>query len=252
MLSLVAVGGRDMTQNGIFITGTGTGVGKTYVGAGIAAALRSMGIDAGVMKPVETGCRTRNGILVPRDAIALARAAGVSDPLDQVNPLRFREPLAPAVAAERAGTPIRMGKIVAAFRTLRRKHDFLIVEGAGGIMVPLTYRSSFLDLAASLGLPVIVVALPGLGTINHTLLTVAALRSREIEIAGIVINYGTSQKAGLAERTSPTVIERISGIPVLDIIRRGQRDFCALAKNIAASAGSTPHLYNKAFNADLR
>jgi dethiobiotin synthetase len=239
-------------KHGIFITGTGTGVGKTYVAAGLAAALRSTGVDVGVMKPIETGCRTRNGVLIPRDAVTLCRAAAVNDPLDQVNPFRFREPLAPAVAAERAGAPVRIERIVASFRTLRRKHDFLIVEGAGGIMVPLTYRSSFIDLAASLGLPVIVVALPGLGTINHTLLTVAALRSREIRIVGIVINYGTGGKTGIAEETSPAIIERISGIPILCVIRQGQRDFNALAMSVAASAGSTPDRYNKAFNADLR
>jgi len=221
-------------KNGIFITGTGTGVGKTHVGAGIAAALRSMGVDVGVMKPVETGCKARNGVLVPRDAVILSRAAMVLDPLDQLNPFRFREPLAPSVAAERAGAPISVGRIASSFRALRRRHEYLIVEGAGGIMVPLTRRVSNLDLARSLGLPVLVVALPGLGTINHTVLTVMALRSGGITCAGIVINSASRTRPGIAERTSPPVIERMTGIPVLGMVAYGQDDLGAIAASIIA------------------
>lgn len=218
-----------MKMKGIFITGTGTGVGKTHVGAGIAAAWRSMGMDVGVMKPAETGCRWRKGILVPRDALKLSRAARSTDPLDEVNPFRFQEPLAPAVAAERAGAAISMGMIKASFRSLAGRHYVMIVEGAGGIMVPLTRRATFLDLAQSLGLPVLVVALPGLGTINHTVLTVLALKGRGIACAGIVINAAGGTRNGIAGRTSPAVIERMTGIPVLGIVSHGQDDMSAIA-----------------------
>jgi dethiobiotin synthetase len=219
-------------KNGIFITGTGTGVGKTHVGSRIAAALRDSGVDVGVMKPVETGCRARGGVLVPRDAVALVRAARVNDPLDQVNPYRFREALAPFVAAERAGASVSMQRIMASFRELRRRHQCMIVEGAGGIMVPLTRRASNIDLARSLGLPVLVVALPSLGTINHTVLTIMALRSFGISCAGIIINSAAPMRAGVAERTNPAVIERMTGIPVLGTVAYGQDDLGAVAASI--------------------
>jgi dethiobiotin synthetase len=221
---------------GFFITGTDTGVGKTYVGAGIAAALRSLGVDVGVMKPVETGCAVRGGKLVPSDALNLARAARCLDSLDLINPCRFRKPLAPSVAAALEKKKLDNRKILRAYRTMARRHELLIVEGAGGVMVPLTEKRLFLDLAADLGLPVLVVARPGLGTINHTLLTIAALTSRKIRIAGIVINYGRKQRAGLAEKTSPAVIEKISGVPVLGIVRHGQQDFSSLAKKVMGSS----------------
>jgi dethiobiotin synthetase len=214
-----------MKIQGIFITGTDTGVGKTFVGTGLAAALREQGIDVGVMKPAETGCKLRKGLLVPRDALKLIRAGGVDDPLDIVNPYRFHDPLAPAIAAEREGITIEIRRIVSAFRTLARKHDYMLAEGAGGIMVPLTSSHQYLDLARTLDLPVLVVARPGLGTINHTLLTVMALRSRRLRIAGIVINHRSKKNPGLAERTGPPVIERLSGVPIIGHVTYGQKNF---------------------------
>jgi dethiobiotin synthetase len=211
-------------MQGVFITGTDTGVGKTFVGACLAASLRERGIDVGVMKPAETGCVLRKGVLVPRDALKLIKAGGVDDPLDLVNPYRFRDPLAPAIAAVREGNMIEIRRIISAFRTLARKHACMIVEGAGGIMVPLTTSYHYLDLAKVLNLPVLVVARPGLGTINHTLLTIMALRSRRLRIAGIVINHCSRKRPGLAERTGPPVIERMSGVPIIGHVKYGQKD----------------------------
>ncbi len=215
---------------GIFIAGTDTGVGKTYVGAGLAGALREQGIDVGVMKPAETGCLLRNGVLVPRDALKLIKAGRVDDPLDLVNPYRFRDPLAPAIAAARAGKRIEIRKIVSAYRILARKHTCMLVEGAGGIMVPLTNNRQYLDLAGILRLPVLIVARPGLGTINHTLLTVMALRSRRLPIAGIVISHRSKKSPGLAERTSPPAIERLSGVPVIGHVTYGRKDLTSIMK----------------------
>jgi len=217
---------------GIFITGTDTGVGKTFVAAGIARALRARGIGVGVMKPAETGCRSRHGKLIPADAMALLRGSEATDPLDVVNPYRFRAPLAPMVAAHQEGRAIKLRKIREAFRLLTKKHEFLIVEGAGGIMVPLTSRTNYLDLAAELRLPVLLIARPGLGTINHTLLTIMALRARRVPIAGTVFNHSTDGRQGPAERTNPAVIERLSGVPVLEQVRYGQKDFDALADRL--------------------
>jgi dethiobiotin synthetase len=221
-----------MKIRGIFITGTDTGVGKTYVGAGLAAALREKGIDVGVMKPAETGCTLRKGVLVPRDALKLIKAGGVDDPLDLVNPYRFLDPLAPAIAAAREGKKIDIRRIVSAFRDLSRKHACMVIEGAGGIMVPLTMSHQYLDLAGVLNLPVLVVARPGLGTINHTLLTIMALHSRRLRIAGIVINHRSKKRPGLAERTGLRAIERLSGVPIIGHIRYGQKDFRTILRHL--------------------
>lgn len=225
---------------GIFITGTDTGVGKTYIGAGIAATLRASGVDVGVMKPVETGCAMRKGKLIPTDALHLARAAGNEDPLDLINPYRFRIPLAPSVAAAMERRRISIQRIRRSFRELVRRHDFLIVEGAGGIMVPLSGKYLYLDLAADLGLPVLVVARPGLGTINHTLLTISALRSADVPISGIVINYSRNERQGPAERTSPQVVNKLSGAPILGIIRHGQADFHQVTRKLRSVSMMNP------------
>jgi dethiobiotin synthetase len=211
--------------SGLFVTGTDTGVGKTYVSTGIATALKLRCVNVGVMKPAETGCRIRAGRLIPKDALILMKSAHVKDPLSLVNPYRLRKPLAPAVSAAREGKKIDPDKIIKAFNTMREKHDFMIVEGAGGIMVPLCGQYTYLDLACAMGLPVLIVARPGLGTINHTLLTISALKGRNIAIAGIVINYAQKGKHGLAEETSPAVIEKISGIRIAGIVPYASRRF---------------------------
>ena len=217
---------------GVFITGTDTGVGKTYVSAGIASTLKCRGVDVGVMKPAETGCKMRDGLLMPRDALRLMKAARVNDPLSLVNPYKFRQPIAPAVAGELEGKTIDPARIITAFQTLSKRHDFMIVEGAGGIMVPLSGKYAYLDLAKKMGLPVLIVARPGLGTINHTMLTIAALKGRNIDIAGIVINYALEQKTGLAEKTSPAAIEKMSNVRIMGIIPYGSRRFDDLLDGI--------------------
>jgi dethiobiotin synthetase len=219
-------------NKGIFVTGTDTGVGKTYVAAGIAAALRSQGVNVGVMKPIETGCRIRSRTLIPVDAVCLAEAAGAHDSLRLISPYRFRKSLAPAVAAELEGRKIEIRRIMNAYRALIGRHDYMIIEGAGGIMVPLSGDYLYLDLAQAIGLPVMVVARPALGTINHTLLTVSALRERGLKIAGVVINYSDNRRPGLAEKTSPQVIEKISGVPVLGIVRYQRGRFRCIVKHL--------------------
>jgi dethiobiotin synthetase len=184
------------------------------------------------MKPAETGCRRRAGKLIPHDALRLIKAAGSEDPLDVVTPYRFREPLAPFVSAQRSGKIIKPRIIVQSFKTLCRKHEFMIVEGAGGIMVPLTSRYSYLDLAYAMKLPVVIVSRPGLGTINHTLLTISALAARDIVIAGIIINYAADRKAGLAERTSFSVIREISKLPILGTVLHGERSVGPIVEQI--------------------
>ncbi len=205
-------------SKGILITGTDTGVGKTFVAAGVIRAMKNKGINVCPMKPVESGCRTMRGNLVPADTLALIKAADVDEHLDLINPYRLKNPLAPAVAAQIEGITIRKSKILSAFKRLSKSYDMTIVEGAGGIMVPIYKKYLFLDLAADMKLPVVIVARPGLGTINHTLLTISAVQNRGIKVLGVIINYSEKIKKGLPERTNPLTIEKISKVPVLKIV----------------------------------
>lgn len=171
---------------GVFVTGTDTGVGKTVVGCAIAEMLRRRDIDVGVMKPIETGV----GAQGPLDAIALAEAAGVDDPMERICPQRFELPAAPSVAAAREGRSVDLVAIRSAFVELRERHAFLLVEGAGGLLVPIAADYAMADLMGELGLPVLVVARGVLGTVNHTLLTLEAIERRRLPLAGVVISHG--------------------------------------------------------------
>lgn len=200
-----------MTE-GIFVIGTDTGVGKTVVAAGIAGALYRRGIDVGVMKPISSGFR--------EDARFLMRSVDSEDPMDLVNPVHLRLPLAPYVAARLLKKRIDLKKIERAFRILSRTHRFLIVEGAGGLLVPIQRNFLMIDLVKRLKLPVLIVARATLGTINHTLLTVGALREMKIPIAGILLNGLDAKHRDLALRTNPQVLKEFSHQPIVGILPR--------------------------------
>ncbi len=202
-------------NKGIFITGTDTGVGKTFVACGLIRAMKEKGLNVCPMKPVESGCRLVRGNLVPSDANKLIKASSVDEPLDLINPYRLKNPLAPSVAAEIEGVKISNKKILSAHSRLSKKYDMTVVEGAGGIMVPVYKKYLFLDLVKDLDLPVLIVARPGLGTINHTLLTIEALRSKGLSVAGVIINCSIKSGKGLSEKTNPEVIEKLGCVPVL-------------------------------------
>ena len=202
---------------GLFVTGTDTGVGKTVVAGGIADWFRRQGTRVAVLKPIATGCEWRREGLVSADAEFLAHCADSPHPLDLISPQRYAEPLAPAVAAERAGQPVDWGAVQRSLDLMTRDSDVIIVEGVGGVMVPLDDRYTVLDMARWLGLPSVVVAKPGLGTINHTLLTVEALRPAG-RVAGVVINRYPAENASVAEETNPRVIGRWGRVPVLCVV----------------------------------
>jgi dethiobiotin synthetase len=180
----------------IFITGTDTGVGKTVVAGAIAAALRARDVDVGVMKPLESGCEQRDGRLVPADAVVLRRLAGVRDSLDLICPYRFAAPLAPALAAAEEGVVPRLDVIQDAFNMLSERHEVMLVEGAGGLLVPALPGPAIgpgrgmlmADLASALGARLLIVARNRLGTINHTLLTLYYAHTSGLEVAGVVLN----------------------------------------------------------------
>lgn len=203
-------------MKGIFITGTDTGVGKTVVTAGLAAALRHARVDVGVMKPVETGCpegpNGRRGL----DADFLARSAGVADHPDLVCPYRLRDPLAPSIAAELEGVTLDLEHIRDAYRTLAARHEIVLVEGAGGLSVPIREDYLMAHLARDLDLPLLVVARPSLGTLNHTFLTVRYAESLGLRVLGAVIsNMPPADRRDLAERTNPELLPRLAGVPLI-------------------------------------
>jgi dethiobiotin synthetase len=169
---------------GLFVTGTDTGVGKTEVACALLRNARAAGLDAVGLKPAQSGDVPGE----PSDAERLREAGGAVEPLEATCPYRFAAPLAPAVAARLEGRAVSFERVLEAARALAHRHAALVVEGAGGLLVPLTERETYADLAVALGLPVLVVARAGLGTVNHTALTVEALGRRGLSLAGVVLN----------------------------------------------------------------
>ncbi|MFH1730770.1 MAG: dethiobiotin synthase [Planctomycetota bacterium] len=204
-----------MSARMLFVTATDTEAGKTAVASALAVLLRRRGRDVGVMKPFASGCSDADGELVSADGLCLARAAGAGDPHELICPIRLRHPLAPMAAAELAGQELDLSVVRAAIDRLAASHDCLIVEGIGGIMVPITPHYRVADFAAELKAPVLIVARAGLGTINHSLLTVDAVRSRGLDVAAVLLNSPVESAGGLAEETNRGVIARLSGVPVL-------------------------------------
>lgn len=200
--------------NGLFITGTDTGVGKTFFACGLAAYLRALGYSVGVMKPAETGCSQREGQLFPEDAANLKEASGCAEPIETICPYRMAEPLAPSIAAERAGVKIDIDRLIAVYEATRAKHDITLVEGAGGLMVPLLPSYTYADLARVLKLPVIVVAANRLGAINHLLLTLEHASCKGLLTLGYVLNH-VSSVTSLAAETNREVLAGLTGVSCL-------------------------------------
>ncbi len=224
-----------LTRPALFVTGTDTDVGKTVITGAIGQWFHKFGLRVGVCKPVATGCTRQREGLVSEDAEFLASTCESRHPLDLICPQRYAEPLAPAVAAERSRTPIEWQSIQAALETMQRDSDVMLVEGAGGILVPMDERHTMLDVARWLGVPVLIVARAGLGTINHTLLTIAALNAAGVSVAGVVINRYPAESPDVASETNPHMIERYSGVPVLAIVPESRLSGPTIPPDIAAA-----------------
>jgi len=219
-----------LTKPGLFITGTDTDVGKTVASCAIASAFREQERRAklGAFKPFATGCRRDREGLVNEDAEALAHFADCRQPLDVINPIRFRTPVAPAVASELEQQPIDWPALSRSLTRLDEAHDAIIVEGAGGLMVPLDPRNPRYmmgQLAHDLGYPVIVVCRPDLGTLNHTGMTVELLRQAGCRVSGLVINGIDRDPAATASdpsiATNRDWLERLTGVKVLAVLPWG-------------------------------
>jgi dethiobiotin synthetase len=205
-------------MHGIFITGTSTGVGKTAVAAGLAWALRKQEIDVGVMKPFATANKVFSKKYRSQDTAILAKASGVNDPDSSLNPFFYSIGASPLVASElKYGAPVDIKTAVRQLKKLGRKHEFLIAEGIGGIMVPLTENESIAGFIKQVDLPVVIVTTAKLGTLNHTLLTVMACKKFGLKIAGIILNK-MPKKPNIVEKKSAEVIERLTNFKVLAVI----------------------------------
>lgn len=200
---------------GLFVTATDTGVGKTVISGAIADWFRRQGRRVAVCKPAATGCEHRREGLVSEDAEFLAHHADARHPLDLISPQRYAEPLAPSVAARRAGRPLEWDTIDRSLRLMQQDSDVMVVEGVGGVLVPMDDKHTVLDMIGWIGLPTVVVARPALGTINHTLMTVRTLRTAGAKVLGVVINRYPAETPGVVEETSPREIERFGKVPIL-------------------------------------
>ena len=198
---------------GFFVTGTDTGVGKTVVSLALICGLRRHGLDVGAMKPVETGVGPEG----PLDALALRAAAGDADDLADVCPLRFALPAAPTVAAAAEGREVEVWAIHRAYERLAARHDCIVAEGAGGLLVPLADKLCMADLARDLDLPLIVVARAALGTINHTFLTLEAAVSRGLDVAGVVICHASGPLSPAEESNLDALRRALQGALIGEI-----------------------------------
>jgi dethiobiotin synthetase len=194
------------------ITGTDTGVGKTFFSCGLAALLRANGYRVGVMKPAETGCVVKDGQLFPDDAWRLKAASGCAEPLERICPYRLSEPLAPSIAADRAGVKIDIDHLLTVCGEISAKHDVTLVEGAGGLMVPLAASFTFADFARIAKLPVVVVAANKLGVINHLLLTLEHAGCMGLSTLGYLLNR-TSEENSPAAQTNREVLFSMTAVP---------------------------------------
>jgi dethiobiotin synthetase len=197
---------------GLFVTGTDTGVGKTVVAAAVCAALTARGERVAAFKPVVTGLEEEPGEW-PRDHELLARTASAGQSPADVAPLTFDPPVSPHYAAELAGTTIEPRALVDAARAAGARADTLICEGVGGLLVPLTAGYLVRDLALDLDMPLVVAARPGLGTINHTLLTLEAARAGGLDVAAVVLTPWPDAPDGI-QRSNRETIESLGGVRV--------------------------------------
>ncbi len=203
-----------MNQN-YFITGTDTGVGKTHITALLLAELRRRGLPAAGFKPIACGTGGR------ADARTYRKLMRNEVPLDVINPVYLRHPVAPSVAAKLEGRQIDTDRIQSIFRILALIFRPVLAEGAGGLLVPIRRNYFVADLIRQLDLSVIIVARLGLGTLNHTLLTIRQAQAMKLKVAGVILNDTTGQR-GLAERTNAKAITELAGVPLLGVVPYGR------------------------------
>jgi len=201
----------------IFVTGTDTGIGKTVISSAISAffSLRKQ-MNVGVMKPFECGLSKTDKDLLPWDAICLREASGSNDDLNTISPYTLEAPVAPEVAAMLENVNIDISMVDKIYHSLAKSHDLLVIEGAGGVLVPIRENFFFADLIQKWNAPTLIVSRLGLGTINHTLLTNHLLKERGIKVIGVILN-NTDGLGDLPAQTNPDILRKYLDVPVLGI-----------------------------------
>jgi dethiobiotin synthetase len=211
---------RGLASKGLFIAGTDTGVGKTLIACALLHGFAARGLRVAAMKPVAAGAVRRRGVWQHDDVMQLRAAANVDAPQAVVNPYCFAPPIAPHIAAQKAGVTIRMAVIEKNYARLERSADLVVIEGAGGLLVPLGRRLSAADIPVRLDLPVVLVVGLRLGCLNHALLTVEALQARGLYLAGWIANRIDPAMARASENLQ-TLRARIKA-PLLGTVRHTQ------------------------------
>jgi dethiobiotin synthetase len=200
---------------GLFITATDTGVGKTLIAGAIAKILSEKGKNVGVFKPIATGCKKTKQGLVSEDAEFLAHCADSELGIDIINPVTFKIPAAPFACEKAENKKVDFSRIKAAYEQICKKSDFVIVEGIGGVRVPITKKIDVLTMAKAFNLPVVIVARSKLGTINHTLLTVDAVQLAGLSLAAVLINGYDEKTKDYAEKTNAAIIKELGKVKII-------------------------------------
>ena len=204
-----------------FVTATDTEIGKTFITAGLGFAAQAKGLRVGISKPISCG-----GI---EDAVFYKKKLKLKDSVDSINPVRFRQPLSPYAAMKTEKKKIDMAKIKKSLKELAKDRDLVFVEGLGGVLAPIKRNYYVADMIKSLRIPCIIIARAGLGTINHTLMTINELRKRGIKVVGIIMNGFDDEE--ISKRSNAQVIEELSGVKVIGKIKAGS-SFASLLKQI--------------------
>ncbi len=203
---------------GLFVTATDTDIGKTLITGALARLWHEAGQKVAAFKPIATGCHLRDDELVSEDAEFLAYCLEGYPANEVICPVRYQLPLSPRAAEEAEGKPIDWSVIQQSYADLVHHHDLVLVEGIGGILVPLSPGYTVLDMIVDMGLPVLVVARAGLGTLNHTALTVAACRTAGVAIQGIVLNRSTPEAAAPAEVSNVRILREMTGLSNIAVV----------------------------------
>ncbi|MFH2126979.1 MAG: dethiobiotin synthase [Pseudomonadota bacterium] len=235
-----------MSPKGVVVVGTDTDAGKTMVSAALVVGLRQAGVPAGYLKPLASECAPGpEGRPVSPDVELLHRLVGLKEPLYTLNPVCLRAPLSPLAAAREEGVELSLTASAAACREFLAGQEFGVIEGVGGLLVPIAPGHTFLDLAVALGLPVVVAARPGLGTINHTLLTLEALKLVGLPVVGFVFSHTHPADPGdPSVKENHALIVEYSGTPFMGALPylgpRDQLDGQALGQAVRANLDLSP------------
>lgn len=209
----------------IFITGTSTDIGKTYVSALLVKKLCDSGYDTGYFKAVVSGNEWKDGTLIPGDADFVKRIAGIGDSLTEMVPYVYQNAVSPHLASRLEGNPVKMNVIKEAYDHIYQKHDYIVMEGSGGILCPICYDEQEIwleDIVKELQLDSLIIADAGLGTINSVVLTVEYMRQKQMHIKGIILNH--YHPGNLMEEDNIRMIEHRTGIPIIACVQEGDKE----------------------------